>query len=67
MAEETRHREESKLICGLARGLSHVRAAQEAGVSIRNSIRTVQRRAASHGSENSTMLLVATVRANQMR
>ena len=41
MAEETRHREETKLICGLARGLSHVRAAQEAGVSIR----TVQRRA----------------------
>jgi len=38
MAEETRHREESKLICGLARGLSHVQAAQEAGVSIRTAV-----------------------------
>ncbi len=41
MAEETRHHDESKLICSLARGLSHVQAAQEAGVSVR----TVQRRA----------------------
>ena len=41
MAEETRQRDESELICALARGLSHAQAAQEAGVSVR----TVQRRA----------------------
>ncbi len=40
MAEETRQRDETKLIGALARGLSHVQAAQEAGVSVR----TVQRR-----------------------
>ena len=41
MTEETRQRDESKLICALARGVPHAQAAQEAGVSVR----TVQRRA----------------------
>ena len=41
MAEETRQRDESELICSLARGLPHAQAAQAAGVSVR----TVQRRA----------------------
>ena len=41
MAEETRHHDESELICSLARGLPHAQAAQAAGVSVR----TVQRRA----------------------
>ena len=41
MAEETRQRDDSTLICAVARGLPYTRAAQEAGVSIR----TVQRRA----------------------